>query len=59
MNTALPPTNPELLSDDTLPYFLWWTDVRVGELKRLVRDPDTRQRAYWVVEELWAGRLLS
>ncbi|MBM3268814.1 MAG: hypothetical protein FJZ01_14330 [Candidatus Sericytochromatia bacterium] len=44
----LPPTSPDLAFDSTRPYFLWWTEVTVGEFRRLIRDPDRATRAYWV-----------
>lgn len=44
----LPPTSASVLRDDSRPYFLWWTDVSVGELRRLLRDPDRATRAYWM-----------
>lgn len=44
----LPPTSPALLDDATRPYFLWWTDATVGELKRRLADPDLDVRAYWM-----------
>jgi hypothetical protein len=44
----LPPTSPELEHDDARPYFLWWTDVTVGELRRLIGKGTLQERAYWV-----------
>lgn len=44
----LPPTSPALLDDSERPYFLWWTAVTVGELKRLLGSPDPQVRAYWM-----------
>ena len=44
----LPPTSPDLARDGTLPYFLWWTDATVGDLKRHLRSPDPNERAYWM-----------
>jgi hypothetical protein len=44
--TRLPPATTDLLDDAAHPYFLWWSDVTVGELKRLLRSPDIEERAY-------------
>jgi hypothetical protein len=44
----LPPTSPALLDDATKPYFLWWTDATVGQLKEHLRSPDPEERAYWM-----------
>lgn len=44
----LPPTSTKLLDDSTRPYFLWWVDCTVAELKRRLADPDPRKRAYWL-----------
>lgn len=44
----LPPTSNDLLRDDARPYFLWWTDCTVGDLRERLRDPDPGRRAYWV-----------
>jgi len=45
---VIAPTSNDLLVDETRPYFLWWTDVTVGALRKLVRSPDAEERAYWV-----------
>lgn len=44
----LPPTTPELLDDRARPYFLWWTDATVGDLKRHLAEGDPDTRAYWL-----------
>ena len=44
----LPPTSPALLDETTKPYFLWWTDATVGQLKEHLRSPDPEERAYWM-----------
>ena len=44
----LPPTSTELLSDDTRPYFLWWTDATVRDLKQRLAAADLDERAYWM-----------
>jgi hypothetical protein len=48
MASALPPTTPDLLVDDARPYFLWWTDCTVAELRRHLTDPDLTRRGYWL-----------
>jgi hypothetical protein len=30
------------------PYFLWWTDVTLGEFVERLEDPDPDRRAYWL-----------
>jgi hypothetical protein len=44
----LPPTSAELLDDAGRPYFLWWADVTVGELKERLASSDAETRAYWL-----------
>jgi hypothetical protein len=44
----LPPTTEELLDDSAQPYFLWWTDVTVAELRDKLRSDDPAERAYWM-----------
>jgi hypothetical protein len=44
----LPPTSPDLHRDDTKPYFLWWTDATVGDLRRHLAAADVQERAYWL-----------
>jgi hypothetical protein len=44
----LPPTSDDVQRDEARPYFLWWTDVTVGQLRALVRAPDAEERAYWI-----------
>jgi hypothetical protein len=44
---VLPPTTEDLRRPDSRPHFLWWSDVTVGELHRLLRSPDAEERAYW------------
>jgi alkanesulfonate monooxygenase SsuD/methylene tetrahydromethanopterin reductase-like flavin-dependent oxidoreductase (luciferase family) len=44
----LPPTSESLLADSSRPYFLWWTDVTVGELKRRLVVGTPEERAYWL-----------
>ena len=47
-HTFLSPTSAELSRDDTRPYFLWWTDCTVADLRRHLRDSDPEIRAYWL-----------
>jgi len=44
----LPPTSDTLTRDEVRPYFLWWTDATVGDLRRRLLDPDPAVRAYWM-----------
>jgi hypothetical protein len=44
----LPPTSPELTRDETRPYFLWWGDYTVADLKRALTDQDAEKRAYFL-----------
>lgn len=44
----LPPTSPALLDPATRPYFLWWSNLTVGDLRRLLRSSDVEERAYWL-----------
>ena len=44
----LPITTPSLERDDARPYFLWWTDATVADLRAHLRSPDPDERAYWM-----------
>lgn len=44
----LPPTAEDLRDAETRPYFLWWVDATVGDLRRHLSDPDPDVRAYWM-----------
>lgn len=44
----LGPTTPELLSDDARPYFLFWTDATVADLRAHLASSDVEERAYWM-----------
>lgn len=44
----LPPTSADLSRDETRPYFLWWLDATVGDLRAGLADPDPDKRAYWL-----------
>lgn len=45
---ALPPTSADLVLDSTRPYFLWWTDATVADLRAHLADPNPAVRAYWM-----------
>jgi hypothetical protein len=45
---GLPPTSAELRNPAARPYFLWWTDATVGELRAQLAHPVVEQRAYWL-----------
>jgi hypothetical protein len=45
---ALPPTCSDLEDPSARPYFLWWTEITVGELRRLLAAADLETRAYWM-----------
>lgn len=45
---SLPPTTEALRDDAARPYFLWWTDTTVGQLKEHLRSSDPEARAYWM-----------
>jgi hypothetical protein len=44
----LPPTSSDLLRPDARPYFLWWLDCSVAELRRALDDADPERRAYFL-----------
>jgi hypothetical protein len=46
--TMLPPTSADVLDDHARPYFLWWCDATVGDLKRHLAADDAEERAYWL-----------
>ena len=48
MRPVLGPTSPSLYDDDARPYFLWWTDATVRDLKVKLKDPDLEIRSYWL-----------
>jgi len=47
MALALPPTSADLGISSSRPYFLWWTDATVGELRGHLASADAEERAYW------------
>jgi hypothetical protein len=44
----LPPTSDDLRLDETKPYFLWWLDATVGDLRARLRSDSEEERAYWL-----------
>lgn len=44
----LPPTSPGLDEPATRPYFLWWVDATVADLRRHLASGDQDERAYWM-----------
>ena len=44
----LPPTSAALLEPSTRPYFLWWTDATVAELKVHLASDELVERVYWM-----------
>jgi hypothetical protein len=44
----LPPTSRDLEREDTRPYFLWWTDLTVGDLRARLGSDDLDERAYFM-----------
>lgn len=44
----LPPTSPDLLLDETRPYFLWWTECTVAGLRAHLASDDPEEVAYWL-----------
>ena len=44
----LPPTTDSLLDNSARPYFLWWTNATVGQLKEYLASSDAEEHAYWM-----------
>jgi hypothetical protein len=44
----LAPTSALLTDPTHRPYFLWWTQVTVGEFRARLEDQDPEVRAYWM-----------
>lgn len=44
----LPPTSADLTLDATRPYFLWWSEATVGDLRAHLASADKAERAYWL-----------
>jgi hypothetical protein len=47
MPLVLPPTSADLTDPSCRPYFLWWTDATVADLRRHLSSVDAEERAYW------------
>lgn len=45
---VLPPTTADLLDDASRPYFIWWAEVTVGELRRRIGDRKDPTSDYWL-----------
>jgi hypothetical protein len=45
---TLSPTMPELQDPAHRPYFLWWTDATVADLRNHLAAEDAAERAYWL-----------
>ena len=48
MKRLPPPTSSALADPSTRPYFLWWTDATVADLRARLVDPSPDTRAYWM-----------
>jgi len=48
MNGPLAPTSALLMEQTHRPYFLWWTDATVADLRARLADHDPDVRAYWM-----------
>ncbi|MEO7095250.1 MAG: hypothetical protein ABI175_18460 [Polyangiales bacterium] len=48
MTAALPPTSETLRNDGARPYFLWWADATVGDLRKHLASSDDLERGYWM-----------
>lgn len=46
--SMLPPTSADLKLDATRPYFLWWSEATVGDLRVHLASDDKAERAYWL-----------
>jgi len=44
----LPCTSPDLNLPGTHPYFLWWTDLTVGQFRERLASNDPEVSAYWI-----------
>jgi hypothetical protein len=47
MPLVLGPTSADLAEPSCRPYFLWWTDATVGDLREYLASTDAEERAYW------------
>jgi hypothetical protein len=48
VSLQLPPTSNDLLLPSTRPYFLWWADATVGDLRAHLTSSNAAERAYWM-----------
>jgi hypothetical protein len=48
MHGRLPPTSSSLTDASHRPYFLWWTQASVAELRAHLDAADPEVRAYWM-----------
>ena len=44
----LPPTSQSLTEGSARPYFLWWTDATVADLRKHLADSSPDVRCYWM-----------
>ena len=44
----LPPTSEDLRLDATRPYFLWWSEATVGDLRAHLASENLDEQAYWL-----------
>lgn len=48
VRSRLPPTSPDLLQPTTRPYFLWWLDATVADLRAALAADDPNTRGYFL-----------
>ena len=48
MHWRLPPTSSSLTDASHRPYFLWWTQATVADLRARLEAADPEERAYWM-----------
>jgi hypothetical protein len=46
--SRLPPTSDDLLDAEHRPYFLWWLDCSVGQLRQHLKSDDLELQAYYL-----------
>lgn len=47
-SARLPPTSTELSDPTTRPYFLWWLDATVADLRAALASEDASRRGYFL-----------
>ena len=47
-SVRLPPTSTKLAEPTTRPYFLWWLDATVADLRAALASDDARTRGYFL-----------